>query len=238
MPTPNYRVQCWQATGGCILVTMITLFFACASHAVSQTSEIGGWYSPVILVWVEAIFAFACLLGLFFGDPGVVPRSLQNSCPLPAVVRERLMRGNPLDGLANVVEGDRIFCARCYGVLPRLRSHLPSCRVRVPSSRSAHASRFWSMSSAVPPRPAQLSLALSQSGGQPRLVLMAIGQTTWSTALASQCTTAASAKDASQASIITVAYSAGVLPAVRTLPSRAASASSPQPASPSHDGRS
>ena len=133
MPTPNHKVKRWQATGGCVLVTGLILFFAASAHSVSQASNLGGWYVPVSVVWAEALLAFGCLLALMFANPGVVERSLRNSMPLPPEIREKLIKGESLDGLANARgTGGRIFCVRCFGAAAR---HLPYTH-RIPTSAS------------------------------------------------------------------------------------------------------
>ena len=74
--------------------------------------------TPIVQLWMFAIYAEAvtaiiCLLGLMWGDPGVVKRSPQNCFPLPAMVADRLRNGRPLDGVGNVHEDGRVFCIRC-----------------------------------------------------------------------------------------------------------------------------
>ena len=44
---------------------------------------------------------------------GAVRRSPETCFPLPEAVAERLHNGHSLEGMANVIEGDRTFCVRC-----------------------------------------------------------------------------------------------------------------------------
>jgi len=114
LPEPRSHVKRWQATGGCVLVGALTLFFVAVGHAVSQASGVEEWYLPVILVWVEAALAFVCLFCILACDPGVVPRSLEHSTPLPPAIREKLLNGEGFAGVANVRDGERVFCVRCF----------------------------------------------------------------------------------------------------------------------------
>ena len=90
------------------------------------------------LIWSEAVVAMLCLLGLMWGDPGakaavncgpdatphnqgacparcagVVKRTPETCFPLPDAVAERLHNGHSLEGMTNIIEGDRVYCIRC-----------------------------------------------------------------------------------------------------------------------------
>ena len=56
------------------------------------------------LLFAEATLAIIFLLGLMWGDPGVVKRSPETCYPMPEVVSERLRNGRTLDGVGNVTE--------------------------------------------------------------------------------------------------------------------------------------
>ncbi|CAJ1447174.1 unnamed protein product [Effrenium voratum] len=60
-----------------------------------------------------AAIAVVCLLYLLFGDPGVIKRSPETCFPLPQEVATRLRRGEALEGVENIQEGDSTFCVRC-----------------------------------------------------------------------------------------------------------------------------
>jgi len=126
LPTPNHKVKRWQATGGCIIITSIIGVMVAATHSVAQAAYLDYWYVPVALIWAEAIFGFACLLGLMWGDPGVVKRTPENCMPLPPQVAEKLTAGESLDGLANIRgDGGRVFCIRCYVWRPATPKAIP-----------------------------------------------------------------------------------------------------------------
>lgn len=44
---------------------------------------------------------------------GVVKRSPETCFPLPDAVAERLHNGHSLEGMANIIEGNHVYCIRC-----------------------------------------------------------------------------------------------------------------------------
>ena len=44
---------------------------------------------------------------------GVVKRTPETCFPLPDAVAERLHNGHSLEGMANIIDGDRTYCIRC-----------------------------------------------------------------------------------------------------------------------------
>ncbi|CAJ1407812.1 unnamed protein product [Effrenium voratum] len=71
------------------------------------------WWTFFVLIYAEAAIAVVCLLYLLFGDPGVIKRSPETCFPLPQEVATRLRRGEALEGVENIQEGDSTFCVRC-----------------------------------------------------------------------------------------------------------------------------
>ena len=60
------------------------------------------------------LFNVCCLLGILYGDPGVVKRTPENCLPLPETVAERLQRGESLEGLDNLQHAQLgSYCVRC-----------------------------------------------------------------------------------------------------------------------------
>lgn len=79
MPTPRTGEMRSQACGGITLVLFIISMCVGGTHFF--TSRVEGTF-PVALnvaVWVEAVVAFLCLLGLMYGNPGEIKRS-EASC--------------------------------------------------------------------------------------------------------------------------------------------------------------
>ncbi|CAK9029135.1 Palmitoyltransferase ZDHHC11 (DHHC domain-containing protein 11) (Zinc finger DHHC domain-containing protein 11), partial [Durusdinium trenchii] len=64
-------------------------------------------------IHLEALVAVLCLLGLMWGDPGVVRRSRSNALPIPPPAQEALQVGQSIEGLQNIKEGEDMYCVRC-----------------------------------------------------------------------------------------------------------------------------
>ena len=75
LPTPKHGVMCSQYCGGCVFVCVIIAMCVGGTHAFSQDMESPLKQIMLGLVWTEAAAAVVCLLGLAFGDPGVIKRS-------------------------------------------------------------------------------------------------------------------------------------------------------------------
>ena len=75
LPTPKHGVMCSQYCGGCVFVCVIIAMCVGGTHAFSQDMESPLKQIMLGLVWTEAAAAIVCLLGLAFGDPGVIKRS-------------------------------------------------------------------------------------------------------------------------------------------------------------------
>ena len=78
------------------------------------TIEGGWWWFFLVAIYLEAFLAVCCLLGILYGDPGVVKRTPENCLPLPETIAERLQRGESLGGLENLQHAQLgSFCVRC-----------------------------------------------------------------------------------------------------------------------------
>ena len=74
----------------------------------------GWWWFFLVAIYLEAFLAVCCLLGILYGDPGVVKRTPENCLPLPETVAERLQRGESLEGLDNLQHAQLgSYCVRC-----------------------------------------------------------------------------------------------------------------------------
>merc|ERR1712216_419492 len=120
LPRPDLQTMRGEATTGCIVVSIITGLLVSIPHSIAYTS---GWQWPddgldftalcLVLLWAEAGVAFICLLGLMWGDPGVIKRTPERCQPVPVQVLERWHNGQTTVGMANVNEGNRTYCVRC-----------------------------------------------------------------------------------------------------------------------------
>eukprot|EP00933_Yihiella_yeosuensis_P037754 TRINITY_DN31748_c0_g1_i1.p1 TRINITY_DN31748_c0_g1~~TRINITY_DN31748_c0_g1_i1.p1 ORF type:complete len:282 (+),score=37.32 TRINITY_DN31748_c0_g1_i1:67-912(+) len=116
LPKPKKCDMRCEAAGGCTTVSLTIATFLAGTHAGvnmmgdAAAKEIRN--ACLVLIYMEAAIAIFCLLGLMWGDPGVVKRSKQNCLPLPEEVARKLQAGEPL-GSQNITDGDRTFCVRC-----------------------------------------------------------------------------------------------------------------------------
>uniref|UniRef100_A0A7S2GJH6 Palmitoyltransferase n=1 Tax=Haptolina brevifila TaxID=156173 RepID=A0A7S2GJH6_9EUKA len=122
LPTPNLSVQRSESTTGCTVVLVIIGLCVGFPNAVTASQ---GWKWPgpnepwdgqaigLTILYSEAVIALICLLGLMFGDPGVLKRSPERCFPLPEQVANRLRTGQSLVGLDNVYEDGHVYCVRC-----------------------------------------------------------------------------------------------------------------------------
>lgn len=113
LPSPQRKVQRRQEWLGCALVLGITTFLVGVKHAVSSIQDL----SPTFIwtcrgcIYTEALLALCCLVGLMLADPGIIQRTPETCSPIPAQVRELLLRGE--QAVENVTDGPRSFCVRC-----------------------------------------------------------------------------------------------------------------------------
>ena len=119
MPIPHYEEKRGEAMCGCFTVLLLTGGLVAITHSIVfdglQPKPFKNNARAIMygLIWSEAIVALLCLLGLLLDDPGTIKRSAENCFPLPPEVEEKLLTGQPLTGLRNVIVDGRSFCVRC-----------------------------------------------------------------------------------------------------------------------------
>ena len=99
------------------IVLGISLLCVLTTHAGALgygTISGGWWWFFLVAIYLEAFLAVCCLLGILYGDPGVVKRTPENCLPLPEKVAKRLQRGESLEGLENLQHAQLgSYCVRC-----------------------------------------------------------------------------------------------------------------------------
>lgn len=147
LPEPNRPVRRGESAIGCTIVLSTTSASIGISHiAVYLVPEFPADVREVlfVLLYLAATVAIICLIGLLFGDPGVIRRSLHSTFPLPQEISERLAAGSPLTGLDNIRDGTRTFCVRCLVWRDEAPPSIPSCStarlVSCKKSRPHHCS--------------------------------------------------------------------------------------------------
>ena len=118
MPTPQLAEMRGQSMAGSATVLTITAVLVGATHAAVALGELDGFQPSLFLgaIWGAASVALLCLLGLMFGDPGVIERCEERCTPLPdGAVRERILSGQPITSdIRNIDDPVRgTFCVRC-----------------------------------------------------------------------------------------------------------------------------
>ena len=117
MPEPDRTTRMQESCTGCFLVTGIVVVLVLITHIGSLRSgtlEGGVWWFFFLAIYTEAAIAMFCLFVILYGDPGVIRRSPETCFPLPELVKERLDRGEALDGLDNLShEQLGSYCVRC-----------------------------------------------------------------------------------------------------------------------------
>mmetsp|Transcript_5177 Transcript_5177/g.11256 ORF Transcript_5177/g.11256 Transcript_5177/m.11256 type:complete len:221 (+) Transcript_5177:191-853(+) len=115
LPTPDYSARCTEACMGCtVVIVLITIFVGGTFLSSGSGTPSAVSISCMVLICLEAVVALICLAGLMFGDPGVVQRSLETCLPFPQEVADRLANGESMNGMRNIVDGDRTYCVRCF----------------------------------------------------------------------------------------------------------------------------
>ena len=122
LPRPNTAVMRSEACTGITVVLVLITLLVGVPHALRFGS---GWQWPAagepfdstaacfLCLYVESTIALLCLLGLIFGDPGVLKRSRESCFPIPPAVLERLRSGQSLTGMDNVYSDGHVYCIRC-----------------------------------------------------------------------------------------------------------------------------
>ena len=117
MPQPDRATMMQESCTGCFLVSGLVVVLVLITHLGSLRNgslEGGVWWFFFFAIYAEAIIALFCLFMILNGDPGVIRRSPETCFPLPELVKERLDRGETLDGLENLSH-DQLgtYCVRC-----------------------------------------------------------------------------------------------------------------------------
>ena len=116
LPEPKRCEMRMEASGGTVLVLALVAVFTGMTQGVALgPGKLTGawWWLFFCLIYGEAACAIGCLLGIMWGDPGVVKRSEETCFPIPAEVADRLRRGLSLEQMGNVTEDGRTYCIRC-----------------------------------------------------------------------------------------------------------------------------
>jgi len=106
-----------QASIGCATVVLITSCCVAATEFGARSMD--GWAPHALLsvsrclVYIAALVAFGCLMGLMFGDPGVIKRSESTCLPVPPSILEKINASERVDFGANIVENGLTYCVRC-----------------------------------------------------------------------------------------------------------------------------
>jgi len=118
MPPPRLRTMRTEAAGGCTTVLAIIALCLGGTHwSVLGLGEMENPLPPLFLcaIWAEALIACLCLVGLMFGDPGVVARSESRCWPVPDRVSRLLRAGFPIPADMENIEDSAhgTYCVRC-----------------------------------------------------------------------------------------------------------------------------
>ena len=120
LPLPDLQRMRTEASVGCS--TVLGIIMACVSitHLSVFKGSIDEPLQVLILsvIWTLVLIALLCLLGLVFGDPGVIARSEERCAPVPeGRIRELLASGTPLSSqpdVRNVEDATHgSYCVRC-----------------------------------------------------------------------------------------------------------------------------
>lgn len=117
-PSPQYAAMRVQACGGCCFVLIVICVCVGGTYYGTElpTRDFPDSLKLALryLVYTEAAVAIICLLGLMWGDPGVVHRSTDSCFPLPEQVLDILNEGKDFSMLKeNIVNDEGSFCIRC-----------------------------------------------------------------------------------------------------------------------------
>lgn len=138
LPPPKKCDMLLQSTGGTFYVSFQIFCLVGGTHGLALTilpRFLGQMLTAdqrflyLTAIYTEAVIAVVCLLFILCGDPGVIPRTEENCFPLPAEVAEKIRRGESLESMENVDDGDRSFCVRCLVWRPKRQVPMLSSRV-------------------------------------------------------------------------------------------------------------
>eukprot|EP00927_Polykrikos_kofoidii_P012862 TRINITY_DN15585_c0_g1_i2.p1 TRINITY_DN15585_c0_g1~~TRINITY_DN15585_c0_g1_i2.p1 ORF type:complete len:268 (-),score=28.04 TRINITY_DN15585_c0_g1_i2:17-787(-) len=133
MPSPHqWEMLKESALGSVLVLFIIAVCIGLCEAAAPETDGTVGVVRQisVVLIYLEATAAVACLLGLFFGNPGVIKRTEDTCFPIPEDVVARLRQGSRLEGFANIEDPVRqvSFCVRCLVWRPQHAHHCATCQ--------------------------------------------------------------------------------------------------------------
>ena len=131
LPRPMFKPLLWQKLGGFALIALISG----AGVGVVQGILAAGFPSEVYwaccgVVYGQVGFTLVCWARVCFGNPGRIRRGRSTCLPLPPAVQAHLeacRRGEAPAPLANVLEGKRSYCVRCYVWRPEPRPQKRCC---------------------------------------------------------------------------------------------------------------
>lgn len=118
LPDPDVCTMRSEACCGSCFVLCLILLFVFVAHAIGSivSNDHVIKYIGLGAIYLEAIIAICCLLGVMWADPGVIRRSPKTCFPLPPEVRQAIKAGVPVDErlqLRNISDGRRSYCVRC-----------------------------------------------------------------------------------------------------------------------------
>lgn len=119
LPTPLYRNRRRETLLGVSTVLGTIIFCLAVGHAALMPDGLSSTSVRWIILGMlygESAVAIVCLFGILLVDPGVVQRNVQNCLPIPDEVADRLTDNSTQQEQyeANITEGDRIYCVRCF----------------------------------------------------------------------------------------------------------------------------
>ena len=167
LPEPDHARRRQESSMGCTVVLSIVTACVTTTSIVLNVIDVHKEapalkWAGMVAVWTQGIAAIGCLLGILYGDPGIVKRSPATCLPPHPEVCRRIQTGESLDGalhhnVEEPVAPFRSYCARCFVYRPSYKSvemiraaakeaeaERPSCRfcgIRCgypPPSKSAH----------------------------------------------------------------------------------------------------
>eukprot|EP01065_Artemidia_motanka_P024129 TRINITY_DN2875_c0_g2_i1.p2 TRINITY_DN2875_c0_g2~~TRINITY_DN2875_c0_g2_i1.p2 ORF type:complete len:212 (+),score=44.78 TRINITY_DN2875_c0_g2_i1:360-995(+) len=102
-----------------VSVVTVGAYSACLLGGVHLCVYLGGLEgtaraAALGMMWVWFGLAVVCSLGVLFGPNGEIKRSPETCYPIPQAVRDKLIKGESLDGMSNIpgAEGGS-YCVRC-----------------------------------------------------------------------------------------------------------------------------
>jgi len=118
LPMPDYWLRRQESTTGCgLVVVMVAMCITATEFGVRQMSSSmpeAVLFAGRSVVFAAAAFAFYCLCGLMFADPGTLLRTERTCLPVPSTVAEKLRAREPPPYLVDNITNDKhVYCVRC-----------------------------------------------------------------------------------------------------------------------------